>query len=452
VIGVTRMVAAFLVALVGLPFAAHPYPTTVAGWLGWVAVALVVGALAGSPRRAWILWIALVVLAGVASPLGWTGDLRAFWWLSSAFAAVGATLGFLAGTLLDGPAGPASELRGRWAATGRLGRRLTIGTVVVLVLALVGYTGYAFVVGGGDYAAQAPNPGACDNPGQRYGWAFEPINYDGTNQPTALDPAASKVICTNPGPPAGNQVVSSDGIRVAGWYVPAAGGVGPTGPTIVIVHGGQANKTDGLRYAPPFHQDYNVVLIDLRNAGQSGGHLSSGGLFEQRDLRAMIDWLERTKHPSWLAVMGNSNGAATALAEARGDDRVRALILDSMHAGIELQMGNVIETEHGLPAWPTGLALVAGASFKVGGDLTSVDPIRLITQVGSRPILLTHGSADDVDRPSESLDRNLAAAVNAGIDIEVHVCIGAGHGQVVAVCKDQWAAWVTTFLAAHRGA
>jgi pimeloyl-ACP methyl ester carboxylesterase len=451
VIGVIRVVAAGIVAMVGLPFVAHPYPTTMGGWLGWIAVAIVAGSLAGKPRRVWVLLIALITLALVANQLGWTGDLRRYWWLSSIVAALAAILGFLGGAILVGPSGPAQELRGRWTGLGKAGRRLVIGSAVLLVLAFVGYGGYAFVVGGGQYAAQAPNPGPCDNPGQRYGWAFEPINYDGANQPTALDPAAAKVICANPGPPAGSEVVSSDGIPIAGWYVPAASGPGPTGPTVVIVHGGQSNKTDGLRYAPPFHADYNIVLIDLRNAGQSGGHLSSGGLFEQRDLRAMIDWLERTKHPSWLAVMGNSNGAATALAEARGDDRVRALILDSMHAGIELQMGNVIETEHNLPAWPTGIALVAGASYAVGGDLTSVDPIQLITQVGSRPILLTHGSADDVDRPTESLDRNVAAAVGAGIDLEVHVCVGAGHGQVVTVCKDQWASWVTTFLAASIG-
>lgn len=449
--GVIRVIAALAVAIVGFPLAARPFPITVAGWFGWLGVALAVGALARRPRRIWVVLIGLVVLAAIAHPMGWDGDLRRYWWLSSAIAAVVAILGFLGGTLLGGRTSVDEGLRAWWAAIGLAGRRLVMGALVVLALVLVGDGSYAFIVAGGDYAAQKPNPAPCDNPGQRYGWAFDPINYDGSGQPTALDPSAANRICTDPLPPAGKDVVSSDGISIAGWYIPAGSGVGPTGPTVVIVHGGQANKTDGLRYAPAFHQDYNEVIIDLRNTGQSGGTQSSGGLYEQRDLRAMIDWLERTKHPTWLAVMGNSNGASTTLAEAVGDPRVKALILDSMHAGVEVQMGNIIETEHGFPAWPAGIALVAGANLRLGGDVTAVDPIKLIGRVVTRPILLTHGSADKVDRPNESVERNVAAAVSAGVDVELHMCLGAGHGEVVTVCNAQWASWVTTFLTAHGG-
>jgi acetyl esterase/lipase len=450
-VDVARPLAALALALAGFPFAARPYPVTIAAWLGWIGVGLVVGALAGRPRRVWIPWAALAVIAVLAHPLGWDHDLRAFWWLSATLALLFATLGFLVGTAFGGEASPAAELRRRWSGFGRTGRWVAIGVVVVLVLGLVGYSGYAFVVGGRQYVEQKPGPGPCDNPGTAFGWAFEPVNYDGSGEPTALDHASITSVCTRELPPAGTEVVSSDGIPVAGWYIPAAAGAGPTGPTVVIVHGGKTDKTDGLRYAPPFHHDYNVLIIDLRNAGQSGGEVSSGGLHEQRDLRAMIDWLEQAKHPGWLAVMGNSNGASTALAEARTDDRVRALILDSMHSGVELQLGNVIEGEDGLPPWPAAAAVIAGASSILGGDLTSVDPIRTITQVGARPILLTHGSSDPIDRPSESVERNVAAAIDAGMNVEVHICVGAGHGHVIDVCGPAWAEWVTSFLAAHGG-
>jgi pimeloyl-ACP methyl ester carboxylesterase len=446
-----RPIAALAVALVGFPFAAHPFPVTIGAWLGWIGVALVAGALAGRPRHVWIAWLALALMAGLAHPLGWDRDLRAFWRLSATFAVLLATLGFLAGTLFGGRAGAADELRARWTGIGRTGRLATIGIVVVVVLGLVGYGGYAFVVGGRQYVEQKPGPGPCDNPGTAFGWAFEPVNYDPTGEPTALDPASITDVCARTLPAAGSEVVSSDGVSIAGWYIPAVAGAGPGGPTVVIVHGGKTDKTDGLRYAPPFHHDYNVLIVDLRNAGQSGGAVSSGGLYEQLDLRAMIDWLERTKHPGWLAVMGNSNGASTALAEARTDDRVRALILDSMHSGVELQLGNVIEDEDGLPPWPTATAVIAGASFILGGDVTSVDPIRTITEVGARPILVTHGSLDRIDRPSESVERNVAAAVDAGVNVEVHICVGAGHGHVIDVCGTAWAQWVTAFLAAHGG-
>ena len=238
-------------------------------------------------------------------------------------------------------------------------------------------------------------------------------------------------------------------MHLAGWYIPA--GAGLTSATVLIVHGGKSNKSGMLPYAPAFHDAYNVLIVDLRNSGRSGAADSTGGLHEQGDVRAMIDWLERVKDPSWVAVMGNSNGAAASLAEALGDSRVKALILDSMHASVERQLGNVITTEKGLPAWPGAWALVAGVSFRLGEPLDSVDPVRSIVRLLDRPILLTHGLDDVVDRPADSLDVNVAAARAAGVDIEVHTCAGASHGRVVIVCATDWTAWAREFLAAHGG-
>jgi fermentation-respiration switch protein FrsA (DUF1100 family) len=122
-----------------------------------------------------------------------------------------------------------------------------------------------------------------------------------------------------------------------------------------------------------------------------------------------------------------------------------------MQASIVAQLGNVAETEKGLPAWPGALAVIAGASLRVGGDLTSVDPVRTIRLLGDRPILLLHGSVDHVDRPRDSLDRNVVAALDAGINVTFHVCKGADHGQVIDTCPAAWASWATSFLSEVRG-
>ncbi|HET8784234.1 MAG TPA: hypothetical protein VFM38_01260, partial [Candidatus Limnocylindrales bacterium] len=50
----------------------------------------------------------------------------------------------------------------------------------------------------------------------------------------------------------------------------------------------------------------------------------------------------------------------------------------------------------------------------------------------------------------ESLQVNVRAALAAGVDIESHVCDGAGHDLVIDTCPTQWAGWVTTFLADAR--
>jgi pimeloyl-ACP methyl ester carboxylesterase len=341
------------------------------------------------------------------------------------------------------------------AATGRQRgrarrpfRRFAILVAVAVVLYVVGISGYGFFIGSGEYLAQHADHASCETPQSKFGWAYEAVNYDIADDATMLAANPDPTNCTTQGAKAGTDVVAPDGTHLAAWYIPAEKA---TGATVVLVHGGKSNKSGMLPYAPAFHEAYNLLIVDLRNSGRSGGTQSTGGLREQTDVHAMIDWLERVKDPSWLAVMGNSNGAASGLAEALTDPRVKALILDSMHASIERQLGNVIETERHLPAWPSAWAVIAGVNYQLGESIQAVDPIRSIVRVTDRPLLLTHGLSDIVDRPADSLDLNVAAARAAGVDLEVHTCAGAGHGMVVFVCRDDWNGWVRVFLAAHGG-
>jgi len=327
-------------------------------------------------------------------------------------------------------------------------RWLAILVALAAATYVVGLGGYGFFAGSEQYLAQVAEHPSCETPASRYGWAYEAVNYDPADDAKLLAANPDATDCETQGARAGSVVVAPDGTHLAAWYIPAAH---PSADTVVLVHGGKSNKSGMLPYAPAFHDAYNLLIIDLRNSGRSTGTQSTGGLREQTDVRAMLDWLERTKSPSWLAVMGNSNGAASALAEALTDQRVRALILDSMHASIERQLGNVIETEKHLPAWPSAWAVIAGVSYRLGEPIESVDPVLSIVRVTDRPILLTHGLADIVDRPADSLDLNVAAAKAAGVDLEVHTCAGAGHGKVVFVCAAEWTTWVRAFLAAHGG-
>jgi hypothetical protein len=329
-------------------------------------------------------------------------------------------------------------------------RRLSAGAVVVASLALIGYIGVAAVIGSAVLLGSAAVRAPCETPVTRFGWEYEAINYDQADDLRLVAENPDLESCRSQGRTAGGEVVSADAIPIAGWYIPAANGAGPTGPTVLIVHGGKTNKSGVLKYAPPFHEAYNLVLLDLRNSGRSGAADSTWGLRERLDLRAMIDWLVRVKGPAWIGVMGNSNGAATALAEAGDDPRVRALVLDSMHAEVSTQLRRVLETEEPYPPWPTAWAMIMGASLRLGEDLASVDPVRTITRVGDRPVLLIHGAADLVDRPDESAERNLDAALGAGVTIGLQVCPGAEHGEVIDQCPEAWAQWAVSFMKAAQ--
>jgi pimeloyl-ACP methyl ester carboxylesterase len=251
--------------------------------------------------------------------------------------------------------------------------------------------------------------------------------------------------CSTP-PSAGDEVVSSDGVRLAGWYVPAAGGIGPTGPTIVIAPGWTSSKSEVLKYAPPFHEAFNLVLVDLRDQGRSDRASVSWGINERHDVRAMVDWLVEHKHPSWIGAMGNSMGAISVLAAAVDDPRIEALILDSMQASIVAAVGQGLERENGQPAVPGSWAAVTGLSLRLGTDVTQVDPVRTIARLGDRPVLLIHGTADVLDVPAQASEPNFHAALEAGVPVELQYCPGGTHGQLIEACPAEWARWAQSFL------
>ncbi len=444
---VGRTVGALLVCLVGFPAVATAFPES--SWAWAVVVALLAGAIAGRVSRAWIVWLAVAATFALAG-LGAGAPVEPAWVVPAVAAAALLSVAFVAGTAIGWRRDPWATARTSWREMGSSRRWLAVGAVAAVLVGVVGYMGYAAVAGSSAFL-DPPRSTVCDTPATRFGWEYEAINYDKANDARLVAENPDLGTCSSQGTRAGPEVVAPDGVPIAGWYIPAANGAGPVGPTVLIVHGGKANKSDVLKYAPPFHAAYNLVLVDLRNSGRSGPADSTAGLHEQADLRAMIDWLVRAKDPAWIGVVGNSNGAATAVAEADDDPRVRALVLDSMHATLAAQVGNVLETENDQPAWPGTWAILAAVSLRVGTDITTVDPVRTIARVGDRPVLLTHGSADTIDRPAESVEPNLHAAVAAGVPVGIQICQGATHGEVVDTCPDDWARWAVTFMDGARG-
>jgi fermentation-respiration switch protein FrsA (DUF1100 family) len=444
-----RRLIGFGLILAGMIGVTSRFGATSSCWLMWVALGLVAGAVDGRSTDVWLVAMAAIAFYPTAAWLGLpaSGVTYEHWAVLNMLGAFVVAAGFVVGTLVWWR--PGLEAHERSARSTRPASRwLVMGAVALALIGVSGWAAYSGVVGSGTMLEPLAKDKwlGCDTPASRFGWTYEAINYDPADDARLLAANPDQKHCTDQGATAGTAVVASDGVPIAGWYIPARSGLGPTGPTLVVAPGWKSNKSEILKYAPPFHDDYNLVLVDLRNGGRSGGKLTTWGYRERDDVRAMVDWLERTKKPSWVGAVGNSMGAATVLAEAAGDPRVRALILDSMHASVEQSVSDGIEHEDHLPGDPTAWAMTRVASFRIGGELTTVDPIRTITQLGDRPVLLIHGRADALDRPEHSADLNLAAAKAAGVPAELHYCPTGTHGEVIDECPDDWAAWSRAFL------
>lgn len=446
----SRLGVAILVSLVGvlaLDWRLGDAVEVVAAWVGLGAIA---GAIAGRAGLAWIAVPAAFLLYPGRVALGLAAGLGPWWLLQAALVAIALAGGFALGATFGPGRTPWAVARRSWVGAARTQRIIAAAAIAVPLLAFSGYVGYVAVVGS-DMFTHPDRDRNCTTPDQKYGWKYEAINYDIADDARLAVENANSAACSSQGAEAGTAVVSPDGVRIAGWYIPAGDGSPPTGPTIVIVHGWHGNKSGMLRYAAPLHERFNVVLVDLRDNGRSGPADVTMGVREQTDLEAMLDWLEANKQPEWLGAVGNSMGGATVLAAAAHDQRIRAVLLESTHASLITSGGNIAENEHGYPAQPTGWAIAIGASWRIGTDVTSVDPMRTITQLGSRTVLIIHGTADEVDYPATSAELNLHAALEAGVPASLVYCPNGPHGKSVDVCPDMWTSAANAFFGEAAG-
>lgn len=337
------------------------------------------------------------------------------------------------------PPDPRSERRARRT------RWLSFAFAAVLVV-LVTYLGYVGYEGSRQLTAHASPTTDCRTPAT-FGMEYEAVNYDiAGDAELASEPDSEN--CTRRGPQAGDAVAAPDGVGIAAWYVPAANGAGPTAPTVVLAHGWGSNKSNMLPRAELLHDGYNLVLLDLRNHGQSGQAATTQGVREASDLRAIIDWVVEEKGPDRIGVLGVSMGGATALRAATHDDRIDAVIVESAHATLAHAAEARLDRAGYPLSVPGSWAILLGTLLRTGEDVTIADPVASVSRLDGRPLLLVYGELDDSIGPSDAADM-LAAAEEAGSPVTLHVCAEAGHAGSPDACPEDYAGWVLGFIERH---
>jgi len=334
------------------------------------------------------------------------------------------------------PVDPRHERRARvtrWLGTA-------FGLVLVALVVYFGYIGY-------EGSRQLTNADAdstdCRTP-STLGWQYEAINYPiGSDALLAEQPDQSA--CAEQGTRPGSDVVGPGGVRLAGWYVPAASDIGPSGPTVILAHGWSSNKSDMLERAAMLHGRYNLVLFDFRNHGQSEAGDTTQGVREAGDLRAIVDWLVAQKAPERIALLGVSMGGASAATEAAGDDRIAALILESTHATLADAIQARLERSGYPLAVPGSWATLLGALIRTGEDVSSADPALALRRLDGRPVLII-GAGQDTSIGPHDAEELAAAAEEAGSPVELEMCEPAGHAESAEACAEPYASWVLGFL------
>ena len=315
-----------------------------------------------------------------------------------------------------------------------------LAALLVVLVAYFAYVGYE----GSRQLTEPPNRTSdCRTPADM-GWAYEAINYDVSTDENAVA-ADSSDACAAARAEAGSVLLGPGDVPLAGWYIPAGDGAGATSATVIVAHGWGDSKSGMLDRAALLHDEFNVVLFDFRNHGQSGRSPTTQGVREAGDIGAVVDWLEAAKGPDRIAILGVSMGGASALNEADDDDRIDAVIVESTHA----TLANAAQARLDRGGYPLSLpgswAILLGTLMRTGEDASSADPIQAVARLDGRPLLLISGGHDQSIGPSDAEDM-LASAENAGVPAELHVCASAGHAASVEACPEAYPDWVLGFL------
>jgi pimeloyl-ACP methyl ester carboxylesterase len=166
-----------------------------------------------------------------------------------------------------------------------------------------------------------------------------------------------------------------------------------------------------LPVALPVHEaGFAQIFFDFTGRGESDGDVITLGAHEAGDLRAALDMLTARPEvdPRRLALGGRSMGAVAAILEAADDPRVGALVLDSPYADLEDTVDRAIGAYH-LPPFLVRPVLLRFAGWRANFDPGAVSPRRTIGRVKA-PILLLHGSADEIVPLADALALKSAAA------------------------------------------
>lgn len=173
-------------------------------------------------------------------------------------------------------------------------------------------------------------------------------------------------------------LATSDGLKLAAWYVPAVQPPGPqASPSIILAHGLMDSKWTMLQLVPWLHEaGYNVLAFDFRGHGDSDKEPTTIGRLEVRDVQGALDWLEGEGVGERIGGLGMSMGAAALVNTAAQDSRLDALVLDSLFATWS-------ETDF-------------ARDYRLPPDWLVPDvpsPVMTISQVHA-PVFIIHGTAD----------------------------------------------------------
>lgn len=232
----------------------------------------------------------------------------------------------------------------------------------------------------------------------------------------------------------------------------------------VIIHGGfRGNWNNGIvteEYNDFYKAGYNLLFVDSRATGNSGGDYVTYGQYESDDVLYWINQEVRERPSQKILLYGGSMGAATMMSVLAKDIpvNVKGIIENCGFASIDEQL-RFTYSQTVVPALPPAIknqldiigdqehedlfmGLLKQYYFDQEMHLDPTAALPTIGMSGSLPKLIIHGTADDVVPVSNAQKLyELAGGYKDLLLVE-----GAGHGKAQEVDHAAYTKHVTDFL------
>ena len=189
----------------------------------------------------------------------------------------------------------------------------------------------------------------------------------------------------------------------------------------ILIHGYGRDGTYAYDYADEYlKRGWNVLVPDLRAAGQSEGEFITMGALESRDI---FDWAKKLPADAKIVLHGVSMGAGTALMTAALEPpNLVAVVEDCGYTSAYEMFSAQLNKIFGLPEYPVMPCANLVCKFHTGVKISDAAPLAVVDKI-KVPVLFIHGDADKLV-PFEMMTQLYDACTAPK---EKFVVAGAGH-------------------------
>ncbi len=232
---------------------------------------------------------------------------------------------------------------------------------------------------------------------------------------------------------------------LSAWYLPARNGY-----TLICCHGIHDNKAQWLEQVARLHarSGYGALMFDFTGHGASEGSLVTYGVYEQDDVRAVVEYLRGRGDVNMdgLAIMGYSLGAITSVLSAAVMPELRAVVIESGFADLPHDIEQLFTRFTGVPSFPLANMTIFWGERLAHVKLSQIRPAAVIGQIAPRPVMIISDLKDGLSVEPYDGERLYAAAGEPKLLWQV---ADAGHVAAYNTHPDEWIERVGAFLDAR---